>query len=102
MVAKREAPLIVAHADGVGYCASDVAALIAHTRDVAALLDDQLARITPDGIEVVDAEGESVEPHAYKRRLGSRRRREAGLRALHAQGDPRAARRRSARPCATG
>ena len=65
VVAKREAPLIVAHADGVGYCASDVAALIAHTRDVAALRDDQLARITPDGIEVVDPDGRAVEPHAY-------------------------------------
>ena len=65
VVAKREAPLIVAHADGVGYCASDVAALIAHTRDVAALRDDQLARITPDGIEVVDPDGDDVEPHRY-------------------------------------
>ena len=65
VVAKREAPLIVAHADGVGYCASDVAALIAHTRDVAALRDDQLARITPDGIEVVDLDGNPAEAHDY-------------------------------------
>ena len=65
VVAKREAPLIVAHADGVGYCASDVAALIAHTRDVAALRDDQLARITPDGVEVVDLAGQPAEAHAY-------------------------------------
>ncbi|MEX0836594.1 MAG: glutamine--fructose-6-phosphate transaminase (isomerizing), partial [Nitriliruptor sp.] len=66
VVAKHEAPLIVAHADGVGYCASDVAALIAHTRDVAALLDGQIARITPDGYEVVDVDGNSVEPHRYR------------------------------------
>jgi glutamine---fructose-6-phosphate transaminase (isomerizing) len=65
VVAKHEAPLIVAHADGVGYCASDVAALIAHTRDVAALLDGQIARITPDGFEVVDVDGNAVEPHRY-------------------------------------
>jgi glucosamine--fructose-6-phosphate aminotransferase (isomerizing) len=65
VVAKREAPLIVAHADGVGYCASDVAALIAHTRDVAALLDGQIARITPAGVDVVDVDGEVVEPHRY-------------------------------------
>jgi glutamine---fructose-6-phosphate transaminase (isomerizing) len=65
VVAKHEAPLIVAHADGVGYCASDVAALIAHTRDVAALLDGQIARITPDGYEVVDVDGNEVEPHRY-------------------------------------
>jgi glutamine---fructose-6-phosphate transaminase (isomerizing) len=65
VVAKHEAPLIVAHADGVGYCASDVAALIAHTRDVSALLDGQIARITPDGVEVVDVDGAPAKPHDY-------------------------------------
>jgi glutamine---fructose-6-phosphate transaminase (isomerizing) len=65
VVAKHEAPLIVAHADGVGYCASDVAALIAHTRDVSALLDGQIARISPDGVEVVDVDGAPAEPHRY-------------------------------------
>jgi glutamine---fructose-6-phosphate transaminase (isomerizing) len=65
VVAKFEAPLIVAHDDGVGYCASDVAALIAHTRDVAALLDGQIARISPAGVEVVDIDGNEAEPHRY-------------------------------------
>ena len=65
VVAKHEAPLIVAHADGVGYCASDVAALIAHTRDVSALLDGQIARISPAGVEVVDVYGNPSEPHRY-------------------------------------
>ena len=66
VVAKYEAPLIVAHADGVGYCASDVSALISHTRDVSALLDGQLARISPRGIEVVDADGAPAEPHRFR------------------------------------
>jgi len=65
VVAKSGAPLIVAQADGVGYCASDVAALIGHTKDVAALLDGQLASITPDGVEVVDIDGAPAEPHRY-------------------------------------
>ena len=65
VVAKREAPLIVAHADGVGYCASDVAALIQHTRDVAALIDGQFARIRPDGVEVVDVDGAPAQPHHF-------------------------------------
>ncbi len=65
VVAKREAPLIVAHADGVGYCASDVAALIDHTRDVAALLDGQVARVRTDGFEVVDVDGNPMEPHHF-------------------------------------
>ncbi len=65
VAARQEAPLIVASADGVGYCASDVAALIAYTRDVAALLDGQVAAITPDGILVTDVAGTPVEPHHY-------------------------------------
>jgi len=66
VVAKRQSPLLVAHADGVGYCASDAAALIGHTRRVAALLDGQLARVTPDGVEVVDMDGSPAEPHGYE------------------------------------
>ncbi len=65
VVAKREAPLIVAHADGVGYCASDVAALINHTRDVQALLNDQVAVLTPDDLVVTDLHGARAEAHAY-------------------------------------
>ena len=66
VAARRQAPLIVAAADGVGYCASDVAALIDHTADVAALRDGQLARIRPGSVEVVDAaDGRPAEPDAY-------------------------------------
>lgn len=65
VVAKLEAPLIVAMTDTAAYCASDVAALIAHTRDVAALLDGQIAKLTPERIEVVDHAGNACEPHAY-------------------------------------
>jgi glucosamine--fructose-6-phosphate aminotransferase (isomerizing) len=65
VVAKREAPLIVAHADGVGYCASDVAALIAHTRDVTALHDDQIARITPEGVDIIGLDGAAADGHDY-------------------------------------
>jgi len=66
VVARQDAPLIVAHADGVGYCASDVAALIAHTTEVAALLDGQIARISPAGLEVVDRDGRPAQPHAFR------------------------------------
>jgi glutamine---fructose-6-phosphate transaminase (isomerizing) len=65
VVARRETPLLVAHEDGVAYCASDAAALVEHTKDVAALLDDQVARLTPDGVEVVDLDGQPAEAHAY-------------------------------------
>jgi glutamine---fructose-6-phosphate transaminase (isomerizing) len=65
VVAKLEAPLIIATTDTAAYCASDVAALIAHTRDVAALLDGQIAKLTPRGATVVDHHGNPATPHAY-------------------------------------
>ncbi|MEY3020572.1 MAG: hypothetical protein RLZZ272_1556 [Actinomycetota bacterium] len=66
VAARRQAPLIVASAGGVGYCASDVAALIDHTADVAALRDGQLARIRPGKVEVfAAADGTPAEPDAY-------------------------------------
>jgi glutamine---fructose-6-phosphate transaminase (isomerizing) len=57
VVARQQAPLIVASIDGVGFCASDVAALIEHTDTCAALLDGQLARVRPGSVEVFDATG---------------------------------------------
>jgi glucosamine--fructose-6-phosphate aminotransferase (isomerizing) len=66
VVARNEAPLLVAHADGVGYCASDAAALIAHTRNVSALLDGQVAVVRPEGVSVLDVDGNPVEPHSYE------------------------------------
>ena len=65
VVARRQAPLIVAAVDGVGLCASDVAALIEHTGTCAALLDGQLARIRPDGYTVIDADGSAATAEEY-------------------------------------
>ncbi len=65
VVARQQAPLIVAAAGGVGFCASDVAALIEHTDTCAALLDGQIARIRPDGYEVFDREGTPAQPDVY-------------------------------------
>ncbi|QBI20576.1 glutamine--fructose-6-phosphate transaminase (isomerizing) [Egibacter rhizosphaerae] len=57
VAARRGAPLVLGRADGANLLASDVAGLIAHTRDVESLLDDQVAVLTPDGIEVTDVHG---------------------------------------------
>jgi len=65
VVARHQAPLIVAAVDGVGLCASDVAALIEHTDTCAALLDGQIARIRPDGYEVFDHDGAPAQPDVY-------------------------------------
>ena len=65
VASRREAPLVLGHADGESLLASDVAGLIAHTRDISALLDDQVAVLTPDGIEITDLDGNPAEAHRY-------------------------------------
>ncbi|CAN5893953.1 glutamine--fructose-6-phosphate transaminase (isomerizing) [soil metagenome] len=65
VASRREAPLVLGHLDGASLLSSDVAGLIRHTRDVEALLDDQVAVLTPDGITVTDLDGNPTEGHRY-------------------------------------
>ncbi|WP_370326881.1 glutamine--fructose-6-phosphate transaminase (isomerizing) [Euzebya sp.] len=65
VAAKRAAPMILGHLDGGALLSSDVAGLIAHTADVEALEDDQVAVLTPDGITVTDLDGTPTEGHRY-------------------------------------
>jgi len=66
VAARYGAPLILGHDDGVSWLASDIAGLIAHTRDVEVLLDRQLAVLTPGGIAVSDLDGQESEGVRYK------------------------------------
>lgn len=65
VVARQQAPLIIAAVDGIGLCASDIAALIEHTDTCAALLDGQIARIRPGGYEVFDRDGAAAVPDTF-------------------------------------
>ena len=51
---KSHAPLIVAYGEDGNFFASDVMAVIAHTRTVTYLDDDEIAVVKPDGIEIFD------------------------------------------------
>ena len=62
---RREAPLVLGHKGDASLLASDVAGLIVHTRDITALLDDQIAVLTPDGITITDVQGRPAEGHAF-------------------------------------
>ncbi|MPZ86956.1 MAG: glutamine--fructose-6-phosphate transaminase (isomerizing) [Nitriliruptorales bacterium] len=62
---RREAPLVLGRADGASILASDVAGLLAHTRDVEALLNDQVAILTPQGVTVTDLEGNPADGHRF-------------------------------------
>lgn len=48
---KSHAPLIVAYGEGENYFASDVMAIVSHTKTVSYLDDDELAVVTKDGIK---------------------------------------------------
>ncbi|HTW98107.1 MAG TPA: glutamine--fructose-6-phosphate transaminase (isomerizing), partial [Acidimicrobiales bacterium] len=66
VVARRTSPLIVGRADGLGVVASDIAAVLATTRELYQLLDDEVAEVRPGSIRVVDAEGHDTALHALE------------------------------------
>jgi len=65
VAARRGAPLVLGHLESGGMLSSDVAGLIAHTRDVEALLDDQVAVLSPEGVAVTGLDGHPAEGHRY-------------------------------------
>jgi glucosamine--fructose-6-phosphate aminotransferase (isomerizing) len=62
VAAKRSTPLVLGLHDGMALLASDIPALIGHTRKVFALSDDELAVLTPGAIEVTSLDGTPVLP----------------------------------------
>ena len=65
VASRREAPLVLGHHDEANLLASDVAGLIAHTRDITALLNDQIAVLTPSQVVITDLDGNPAEGHRY-------------------------------------
>jgi glucosamine--fructose-6-phosphate aminotransferase (isomerizing) len=61
LLAKNASPLVLGVGEGVMLAASDVPALLAHTRDVIFLEDGDLAEITRDGVRIERVEGGVVE-----------------------------------------
>jgi glutamine---fructose-6-phosphate transaminase (isomerizing) len=62
VAACRLTPLVLGLHDGVAMLASDIPALIGHTRRVFTLADDQLAVLTPGALSVTTLDGQPVEP----------------------------------------
>ncbi len=62
VAACRLTPLVLGLEDGMTLLASDIPALIGHTRRVYTLADDQLAVLTPGALAVTTLDGEPVEP----------------------------------------
>jgi glucosamine--fructose-6-phosphate aminotransferase (isomerizing) len=62
VAACRLTPLVLGREDGMTLLASDIPALIGHTRHIFTLANDQLAVLTPGEISVTTLAGEPVEP----------------------------------------
>ena len=61
VAARKDAPLLLGYGEGCNLVASDVTAVIKHTRDVAYMEDGEVAIVSAKGIRVFNALGQSVE-----------------------------------------
>ena len=64
--ARLGSPLIVGRGPNGIYIASDVPAILPHIEDVIYLEDGELAKLTPEGVEIWNVDGEVIQPEWVK------------------------------------
>lgn len=62
VLTKRNAPLLVGIGEGEYFAASDVPAIIKHTKKAVYLSDNQLAVLTPENMVLTDINGHEIKP----------------------------------------
>ena len=65
-VVREASPLILGVGAGEMYFASDVTALVAHTRNAIYLEDGEFAELTPESLRVFDCTGQSIQKKATR------------------------------------
>lgn len=61
IAARKDAPLLLGYGDGENFIASDVTALLRHTRDIVYMDDGELAIVTCGGIRIYDEHRRPIE-----------------------------------------
>ena len=61
IAARKDAPLLLGYGDGENFIASDVTALLRHTRDIVYMDDGELAIVTCGGIHIYDERRRPIE-----------------------------------------
>ena len=61
VVVRQDSPLVLGVGEGENFIASDIPAILEHTRKIVILEDGQLARLTRNGIEVQDTDGRPIQ-----------------------------------------
>ncbi len=64
--ARKDSPMIIGMENGEAYLASDVPAILKYTRNVYYIGNMELARLSPDGVQFYNIDGDIIEKEAVK------------------------------------
>ena len=65
LAARKDAPLLIGYGERENFIASDVTALLSHTRTVTYMEDDEVALITADSVQIYDSDRSPVEKEKH-------------------------------------
>lgn len=60
IVARKQAPIVLGFGQGEFFCASDMTAILPYTRTILNLENDEIAKLTPLGVEIYNFKGDRV------------------------------------------